>query len=392
MLSNNDGCVVARSQEAKALGIPMGAPYFQYSTLLQRAGGVACSANFTLYADISARVMRVIRDHAFRCEIYSIDEAFIQFVPERDHEQAARELRALIYQWTGIPVSIGIASTKTRAKLANQQAKKNLLLQGVFDSTQQKDPDQLLMNVPVGDVWGIGRRYVRILERYALKTALDLARSDDKRIRSVMNVLALKTVWELRGIPCIELQEYTASKQSIACTRSFKSGVTSKQILQQSIANFVARAAEKLRQQNSLAQCLTIFIATGRYDVAERYAPYREIELPCATNTTPMLLQYAHDALNALYIQGYSYKRAGVVLSDLVSADQSQQSAFFDTQKNERFAHVMTVVDELNAIWGTNTVRSASQGTYVRGVGKNVHRSSAYTTRWDALPVVKALL
>lgn len=391
VLSNNDGCVVSRSQEAKTLGIPMGAPYYQYSALLQRSGGIACAANFTLYADISARVMHVIRNHAYRCEIYSIDEAFIQFVPGTNYESAARMLSAKLYQWVGIPVSIGIASTKTRAKLANQQAKKNKALNGVFNSMILENPDQLLINVPIGDVWGVGRCYARLLERYAIKTAFDFARADDHRIKSLMTVLALKTAWELRGIPCIELQEYVAPKQSIACTRSFKTSVTSKQVLQESIANFVSRAAAKLRQQNSLAGCIGVFFATGRYDMGERYAPYREVELPCATNVTPLLLNYALEAVDAMYVQGHGYKRAGVVLSDLTSADCFQQDAFFDTDKNERFSRVMCAVDALNSVWGTNMVRSASQGLYTRGGGKNVQHSPAYTTRWDALPIVKAL-
>lgn len=390
VLSNNDGCVVARSQEAKALGIPMGAPFFQYNTLLQRSGGIACAANFTLYADISDRVMRVIRDTTYRCEIYSIDEAFVQFDPGADCARAARALRDKIYQWTGIPVSIGISTTKTRAKLANKRAKKDFTWQGVFDSTVLVDPEQLLVNIPIEDIWGIGRRYARLLERYGLKTALDFARADDQRIRSLTNISALKTAWELRGVPCIDLQEYAAPNQSIACTRSFRTAVTSKQILQQAIANFVARAAEKMRQQNLLAQSMAVFITTGRYDVHERYAPYREIDLSYATNVTPVLLNYAQSAVDAMYLQGYGYKRAGVVLSDFSSEDQYQQNAFIDAEKNERLARVMSVVDELNSVWGTNTVRSASQGVHTKVVSKNVYRSPAYTTRWDALPLVKA--
>ncbi len=390
VLSNNDGCVVARSQEAKDLGIPMGAPYFQYSSLLKRTNGVACSANFALYADLSARVMHVIKKNVVTCEIYSIDEAFVTFMPGVNGQDAAQSLRTTIYQWTGIPVSIGIGSTKTRAKLANQRAKKNQSLKGVYDSTQLDDPNQLLRAVPVGDIWGIGRRYARTLEHYAIKTAYDLVQRDDAFIRSLMNITGLKTVWELRGVQCNELLEYVPSKQSIACTRSFKIPITSEILMQQAIANFIARATEKLRQQNSLAQCMTIFIATGRYDKQERYAPYRELELPYATDVTPLLLNYAQTVVNLLYRQGHEYKRAGVILSDIVSSEQWQKPLFDDAAPNDRMRRLMVVVDELNSVWGSQMVRSAAQGSKNSLMPTQTQRSPAYTTRWDSLPVVKA--
>lgn len=391
VLSNNDGCVVARSQEAKDLGIPMGAPYFQYAPLLKRANGVACSANFTLYADLSARVMHAIKKCALQCEIYSIDEAFVVFNPSYNLTLAAQALRRDILQWTGIPVSIGIGSTKTRAKLANQRAKKDVSLKGVYDSTLLKDPNQLLISVPVGDIWGIGRRYARALEHYAIKTAYDLVQRDDAFLKSIMNITGLKTVWELRGIQCNDLLEYSAPKQSIACTRSFKVPITSKLLMQQAVANFIARAAEKLRQQKSLTHCLTIFMATGRYDKQERYSVYRELELPYATDVTPLLLNYMQAAIEGLYKQGYAYKRAGVILSDIVSSEHWQKPLFDDAAPNERMQRLMVTVDELNSIWGSHTVRLAAQGLTSPLASAQTQRSPAYTTRWDSLPVVKAI-
>ncbi len=389
VLSNNDGCVVARSQEAKAVGIPMGAPYFQYEPLIKRVNGVACSANFTLYADISDRIMSVIKGLGYSTEIYSIDEAFIEFDVCANAYEVAVMLKERIYQWVGIPVSIGIATTKTRAKLANKQAKKNQQYNGIFDSTQLANPDDLL-KVPINDVWGIGYRYARTLERYAFKTALDLTRADDKRIKSLINnTLFLKTVWELRGIPCIDLQEYAPPKQSIACTRSFKTPVTSKQLLQQLLALFVGRAAQKLREQQSCAYYVTIFIATGRFDEQTYYAPYREIKLPYATDSTPLLLHYMDQLLKAIYVQGYNYKRAGVILSGLIDTAEVQQDLFADNEKNKRFSRVMQVMDELNSTWGNHMVRPASQGCYERGTKEGVYRSRAYTTNWDSLLVVK---
>jgi DNA polymerase V len=391
VLSNNDGCVVARSQEAKNIGIPMGAPYFQYASLIRKSNGVACSANFTLYADISVRVMSTIKQHVATCEIYSIDEAFVMFNARMDAEESARALRATLYQWVGIPVSIGIGSTKTRAKLANQQAKKNASFQGVFDSTRLTDPDDLLKNVPVGDIWGIGRRYARTLEHYMIKTAYDLVRCDDAFIKSLMNVTGLKTVWELRGVACNDLHMQSDPKQSIACTRSFKTPLTSKALMKQALSNFIARATDKLRQQSSLAQNMTIFMSTGRYNKEERYNAYRDLELPYATDVTPFILNYAHAAIEDMYKQGYGYKRAGVLLHGLVSADQWQKPLFIDTGNHERMRSLMETIDRVNKEWGSQIVRSAAQGANNSvTTAEQTQRSPAYTTQWDSLPIVKA--
>ena len=257
VLSNNDGCVVARSQEAKAVGIPMGAPYFQYSQLIKRVQGVACAANFTLYADISDRIMTIVQNHAQTMEVYSIDEAFFTFKSNQSATHAARALRAEIFQWVGIPVSIGIGSTKTRAKLAGRYAKKNSWCKGVFDSTFFSDSSLLLKNVPVTDVWGIGWRSGRSLERYGIKTAEDLVKKDNAFIRSLLRVTGLKTVEELRGTPCILFQDLVPAKQGIACTRSFKQSITSEQKLMEALSGFTARAAQKLRSQGSKA---TVFL------------------------------------------------------------------------------------------------------------------------------------
>ncbi len=389
VLSNNDGCVIARSQEAKAIGIAMGAPYFDCKKLLERTNGVACSANFTLYADLSSRAMEIIKKHAYRYEVYSIDEAFLTFHADENAYQAAHDLRSEIYKWIGLPVSIGIASTKTRAKLANQQAKKNPDFCGVFDSTTMKNQDDLL-RVEVNDVWGIGYRHARTLNRYAIKTAFDLAQANDRFLKSIFNITVLKTIHELRGIPCIDLQDYCPPKQSIACTRSFKVPITSRQQIQEAIANFVARATEKLRKQRSLAQHITIFMSTGRYQSGERYSPYRAIELPCATDVTPFLLHHAHNAVLAMYQQGYPYKRAGVILSDIMPTDHQQQELFGDNTRNTQFKKIMKAMDAVNNEWGTNTVRMASQGLRYYTHTTQTHRSPAYTTRWDSLAIVKA--
>lgn len=390
VLSNNDGCVVARSQEAKALGIIMGQPFFECKTLLERAGGIACSANFTLYADLSARVMNIIKHHTAHCEIYSIDEAFFTFHNDATAYEDAKNLRAKIYQWVGLPVSLGIASTKTRAKLANHFAKKNPAYGGVFDSTTLHNSDDLL-KVSVKEVWGIGYRHAKTLERYTIKTARDLARANDRFLSSVFNVTVLKTAWELRGVACNELQEFSSDKKSIACTRSFKIPITSKQHMYEAIANFVARAAEKLRRQQSLARQLTVFMSTGKHAFGERYNPYREIELPRATDVTPFLLHYAHEAVYAMYQQGYAYKRAGVILSDLSPHDHDQGILFEqNNEHHQKFKQLMKTIDAINNEWGSNMVHSAAQGTQASTRAQQTHRSPAYTTRWDSLPIVKA--
>jgi len=388
VLSNNDGCVVSRSAEAKKLGIPMGAPYFEYKQLFERAGGIACSANFSLYGDISDRVMQVIKMHAHSCEVYSIDEAFLTFANTTlKPEEVAIKLRTTIYKWVGIPVSIGIGSTKTIAKLANAQAKK---ASGVCDLTKYENITHLLKETPIGDVWGIGRRITASLAKYRIRTAFDLAQADDRIIRSIGTITLLKTAWELRGLPCIEFQEYRVPKKSIACTRTFHQALTSKVLIGQAVALFVTRAAEKLRSDNLWAKQITLFLATSKHNkLQERYYPFYEYTLAEHTNNTFTLIAYAHEALSHIYLSGYAYKRAGIMLSQVTDASTIQTSLWSDEPTRLRSAHLMATIDTINTRWGSGTLRSAAQGSTKRQLTSRSLCSPAYTTDWNSLPIIK---
>ena len=308
VLSNNDGCVISRSNEAKALGIKMGQPLFECKHIIERCKVHVYSSNFALYGDMSARMMQVINDLVPHMEIYSIDEAFALFDNAMQSPQARmRIVRETVMRWTGLPVSIGIGPTKTLAKLANKRAKKDLLTHGVFDMSIV-NLDQFLAAFPVSDVWGIGRAYTKKLASKGITTALHLKNADDAWIKKNMSVLGLKTVSESRGISCIDLQEVVPSKQSITCSRSFGTTVTQLSALQEAIATYTTRAAEKLREQQLSCGALSIFCATSRF-VSDRYSNSRTIELLQPTSYTPTLIYAATHAMEEIYRPGYFYHK-----------------------------------------------------------------------------------
>ncbi|MBN2108471.1 MAG: Y-family DNA polymerase [Deltaproteobacteria bacterium] len=391
VLSNNDGCVIARSNEAKALGITMGAPFFQNRDLFRKTGVRFCSSNYSLYGDMSGRVMATLQQFTPELELYSIDEAFLCLDGFSGLTQYGRLLRSTVRQHTGIPVSIGIAPTKTLAKVANKIAKKDAALQGVLDLGAVRDIDGLLETVPVEDIWGVGCRYAAMLNRHGITNACQLKKADDAFIQKTMTIAGLRTVHELRGSPCIELEQAPKPKKAIGSSRSFGKPVEELEELLESVSEYVSRAAEKLRAQNCAASTVQVYLTTNRFKNEPHYANYLSCTLPAPTSYTPELIGCAQACLKAIYRKGYRYKKTGILLTGLTPANSAQPALFA-----ERRAHfsdqkkIMQTLDALNQRYGRNTVQFASSGIDKRWKMLQSYRSPGFTTRWGEIPAVKA--
>ncbi len=384
VLSNNDGCIISRSNEAKALGIPMGAAAFEYENIIKKHNVRVFSSNFALYADMSARVMQTVADLSSDIEIYSIDEAFM-FVPyTTDFTKYARDMRAIVKQHTGIPISIGIAPTKTLAKVANRLAKKIPEYGGVFDITDYPAIDTLLSEFPVADVWGVGRQYNKLLLGHSIKSAKDLKYAPDAWVRKKMTIVGLKMVLELRGTPCFGLVDEDPAKQSITVSRSFSRLISGRQELEEAVSSYMIRAAEKLRREKQLASTITVFIGTSRYHDSERYFNAVSASFSRATDYTPTLLDAARQCLDGLYRPGLFYKKAGVLLHNLVSIDQMQLAITDPIADIEKQREMMKVCDRINARFG-RVVSYASAGIDQSWKAKRLKKSAHYTTNWHEL-------
>ena len=390
VLSNNDGCVIARSQEAKDLGIKMGDPAFQNEGLFKKFGVQALSSKYSLYGDMSARVMETIRTMADRIEVYSIDEAFVSLEPWQGAE-FARELRSRIRQWTGIPVSIGIASTKTLAKLANRVAKKDPALGGVFDLTAAENPDEVLASIPCGDLWGVGRRLTPRLARVGIHTALDLKRAETAWARRTLGVVGERIVRELNGGSCLELEELPATQQGMCSAKSFGQPITALEDLESALATYAAGLAEKLRAGRLLASHLQVFLATNPFQPDRpQYTPAAHATLPEPTNHTPTLISAALGLLRQIYRPGYQYKKTGLFLTDLISETEVQLSLFSKPGADPKRAALDEAVDLLNKRLGRNTVKYGAMGTNPKWGMRQARKSRNFTTRWLELPVAVA--
>ncbi|MDN3506724.1 MAG: Y-family DNA polymerase [Simkaniaceae bacterium] len=375
VLSNNDGCVVARSREAKALGIPMGAPAFKYDKLFNQQGVFVYSSNYTLYGDMSHRVMQVLEQFSSEMEVYSIDEAFL-IVDDTDPITLAREIRRRVYRWTGIPVSVGIGKTKTLAKVANHIAKKKQEHKGVF----LFESDQDLARFPLEDIWGIGRRLAPRLKGRGILTPLQLKMAPNEWIRKHFSVTLLKTVLELRGTPCLKLEEVYAKKKSITCSRSFGTPITELKELEEAASSYIARAAEKLRRQGSLAEHLTVYLCTSFF-IENPYSNSASASFPLATDYTPDLITAAKSLLKAIYRPGYAYKKVGVIFNDL--SNSCQQDLF--CKRGPFHTKSMQVLDQINASYGKTTLQFAAEGIEKPWKMRREQTSSHFTTNWDQL-------
>jgi DNA polymerase V len=391
VLSNNDGCAVARSNEVKALGVKMGAPWFQLRDLARRHGIVALSSNYALYADMSNRMMAVLGQYSPDQEIYSIDECFLGLdgLEHLDLVEYGRAIRRRVRQWVGIPVCVGIAQTKTLAKLANHCAKKGLAgKDGVCDFNRMSAAklSGLFATIEVGEIWGVGRRLAKRLGELGVVSVEALRTADPQMMRKKFSVVLERTIMELNGTACIEFEEEAPNKQQIISSRSFGRYVHAMDELQEAVASYIAIAAEKLRAQGSLAGMVQVYIRTNPHkENAPQYQRGMTVPLPKATDDTLRLTRAALWLLKRIYRPGYAYQKAGVALLNLTDAATAQRSLFAPTQDNAR---LMEVMDRINAIWGRGTLRSAAEGIEKGWRMKRERVSPGYTTCWTQVPVV----
>ncbi|WP_428838690.1 translesion error-prone DNA polymerase V subunit UmuC [Marinomonas fungiae] len=392
VLSNNDGCVVARSREAKSLGIKMGVPVFQIKAEMQRHGILAFSSNYALYADLSSRVMRTLEEMAPKVEIYSIDEAFLDLTGIQSVlslVEFGQQVRERIGNWIGITVCVGIAPTKTLAKLANHAAKKYPATQGVVDLTNPDRQRRLLALVPADDVWGVGRRLSKRLNALGITTALDLANASPRAIRDQFSVVLERTVRELNGESCIELEEIPPTKKQIVCSRSFGVKVTHFELLREAICEYATRATEKLRKEQQQAKVMTVFIRSSPFkDNEPQYSNSASGELLIPSCDTRDFIELANHLLKRIWKDGFRYAKAGVMLSDFYDPGMFQPGLFDDVSTRSNSQQLMSVLDTINQS-GAGKVFFAGQGTKKDWSMKREHLSPAYTTRWDQLPRVK---
>ena len=388
VLSNNDGCVVARSDEAKALQIGMGQPLFEIRGMVKKHGLKVFSSNYPLYGDMSARAMNILRRFAPSVEVYSVDEAFLDLegMAFDDLMPHARNIRQTVLRWVGLPVCVGVAPTKVLAKIANRIAKKDKLGNGVC--VLADNWDAVLQEVEVGDVWCIGRQYANLLRGYGIKTAYDLAQADDTWVRKHLTITGLRIKKELEGEPCIRLETETPDKKSVGTTRSFREPLRTKDALGKALADFAARCGEKLRRQQSSAALLTAFIHTNRFAKgAPPYGASFTVSFSTPTNSTLQLVKAAQYVLNKIYREGYDYKNAGVLLSGL-TPQSNVQISLFDPVSYEKHQRLMVAMDGVNARYGRNTVQVAAQTI---GTGAQLTRqtqlSPCYTTKWEEILV-----
>lgn len=391
VLSNNDGCAVARSNEAKALGIPMGAPWFKYKDLAKQHGIIAYSSNYALYADMSNRVMSILRNYSPTQEVYSIDESFLDLTgfEWRDLIMYGQDMRNTILRGTGLPVCVGIASTKTLAKLANHCAKKRDEFNGVcnFNYLEPNTLNLLLMQIEVGEVWGVGRKLAPKLNDLGIMTVYDLKRAEPGQLRRHFSVVMEKTIRELNGTVCIEMEEVPPAKQQIVSSRSFGEPVTDIESLMESISLYTSRAAEKLRRQESYAGSITVFIHTSRFREKDpQYSNSYTVSIPTQTNSTTKLVGIALWALRQIYQPGYKYAKAGIMLGEFVDAISVQADMFSDQVPRDKSEKLMEVMDRINAKMGKHKLTVGSQVTKTQPWAmKQDMKSPCYTTRWDEL-------
>ena len=392
VLSNNDGCVVARSNEVKALGVKMGVPFFQIQSLVEEHGILAFSSNYALYADMSNRVMSILRHFSPHQEVYSIDECFLD-LPGMEHLDLTRycqEIRQRIRKWVGLPVCVGIAPTKTLAKLANHIAKKQPQYNGVcnFNQMPSLEADRIMASIGVGEVWGVGRRLVEHLGRMGIETVKALRDADPKSIRQQFSVVLERTILELRGISCLSSEDIAPVKKQIMSSRSFGAYVYSLQDLGEAVSLYASRSAEKLRSQRSVAGGVQIYIRTNPHkEHVPQYHPSITVPLIESTDDTRRIVRAALWGLRRIYRPGLAYQKAGIMLVELSPWGQKQAGLFPVAmgQDESRSKRLMSTLDRINQRMGNGTIRLASDGIEQNWKMKAGRKSPCYTTRWDEI-------
>ena len=386
VLSNNDGCVISRSREAKDLGIKMGEPYFKVKELVKKNKVEVYSSNYALYGDISRRVMKVLKTFSPKVEIYSIDEAFIDlsFIDEKGAEDYGREIRSRVLKWTGIPTSVGIASTKTLSKVANHIAKKEKA-DVIYLNT---NIDEKLKKFPIEDVWGVGKQLSKFYHKNNISNAYDLKNVSNTWVKKGTNVLGAKTAMELRGIPCIDLQIDQEKRKNCCVSRSFGRKVKDLNELEESVITHCLNAAEKIRADDQIAKTITVFIRTSPFDKNRRYySNSKTIDLAIPTSNSIELIKNAVKALTDIYKYGYAYQKAGIILSGLKDANQNDQNLLTPLLENKS-KKLMKAIDYTNTKYGRYAISIAQAGLSKGWKMRREHSSKIDTASFDSLPKI----
>ena len=381
-LSNNDGCIIARSKEAKALGIKMGVPLFKVKDIVERENVIVFSSNYTLYADMSRRVMNIISEFAPSIEVYSIDEAFIELTNMNvDYESYVRQMRKVILQYTGIPVSIGVASTKTLTKVANHIAKDDESLEGVCSLVKHENLDQVLEDTNVVDVWGVGRQLSKKLIANGIFNAKLLKNCEDAWVRKMMSVNGLKTVSELREISCLDLEETSATRKSCCTTRSFGKPLENLDDIEQAVTTFARRATERIRGENLTASTVSVFLRTNPFDRNRYYSNSSTTTLSYPTYDTMQIVKTALQLTKIIFRENYKYKKAGVLLSGFYEKGTETKDLFSETRY--RSPKLMSAVDQINERYGNDTIQIATECQIGKWKQKRKNCTQSYTTQLD---------
>ena len=385
ILSNNDGCIIARSNEVKKLGIPMGAPYFKHKELLERQNIQIFSSNYTLYGDISARVMEIVKELCYEVEIYSIDEAFFSLDGIKDPLAFCKKVQKALLKWVGIPVSIGIAPTKVLAKIANRKAKTTPSTKGIYFLQD----DSFLKSLPVEEVWGVGGRLSKKLKALQIFTAYELKKADPFFLKKKFSVLVERIIHELNGTSCIPLEVNYQKRKSLVVSRSFGAPLTSLEDLQEALANYVCKACHKLRKEKQMAKHMGVFLHTNLH--AKNKTPYyKQIQVTFSyhTDNTFSVLKASMEALQKIYLPGLFYVKTGILLSDLVDTHDEPQD-LLDQRDRKKTRQILKALDQVNQKYGKNTITPARCfGKQKYGI-KAEHQSPRFTTHFEELLTVR---
>jgi len=393
ILSNNDGCIVALSNELKKLNIPRGTPVFKINHLIKKYDIKILSSNYALYGDMSARIMKTLSQFTPDLEIYSIDEAFLSLkgFEYLDLKEYGEKIRKTVLQWTGLPTSIGIGPSKTLAKIAARIAKKYRKFEGIFNITRHPKMDEILKSIEVGKIWGVGFKYAKMLKKNGINNAYELSLASDKWVQKKMTIVGLKTVKELRGISCIDLEMDIDPKKEIVSSRSFGSPVTELSDIQEAAASYCVRAVEKLREDNQVASQIMVYLTTNRFRQNDpQYANYAISYLPLPSAYTPDFLQAVKRVLKSIYREGYKYKKVGVMISDIMHQSKAPLDFFEPTYLDDKRKIIMDCFDMINKKWGSNTLTYINTNADKKWKMKREKLSPGFTTNWNELPIVKA--
>ena len=389
VLSNNDGCIISRSNEAKALGIKMGEPYFKARNIIIKNNVQVFSSNYSLYGDISRRVMRTLKRFNSKIEVYSIDEAFLDLSNFSDKEvkDVGKEIRNTVLQWTGIPTSIGIAETKTLSKVANHIAKKQK--SGVVSLVNIKDLDPILEKVEVRDIWGVGKQLSKFYIKNGIYNAKQLKNASNTWIKKTKNVLSSRTAMELRGVPCIEIETKQTKRKSCCVSRSFGKKVEKLRELKESVTSYCLNAAEKIRSESLVCKSITVFIRTSPFqNKGIFYSNSKTIDFPIATNNSIEIVKNALEGLDLIYKDGFKYQKAGIILSGL--SDSEKGNSLFKSTKDERIKNLMQSIDNTNYTYGRSTISLASAGINKKWSMRRQYSSKIDTADFYSLPKILA--